>query len=49
MSSDSDYYENPPDHQSEGEENEDEEKPTTSNGTANGNDIEKPVTWNDLV
>lgn len=50
MSSDSDFDENPSDHQSEGGENEDQEKPTTSNGTANGNDSEKPpVTWNDLV
>ncbi|XP_055319462.1 ATP-dependent RNA helicase DDX47 [Sitodiplosis mosellana] len=48
MSSDSEYDENPSDQQSEGEKNGDQEKPTTSNGTANGNDIEKPVTWTDL-
>lgn len=48
MSSDSDYDENPSEHQSENEENGEQQEETASAEIPNGKD-EKPVTWNDLV
>lgn len=49
MSSDSEYDENAPDQQLEEYENGAEDKPTTSNGVANGDESDKPVSWQDLV
>lgn len=49
MSSDSEYDENASEQQLEEDKNGVEDKPSTSNEVANGDESDKPASWEDLV